>query len=157
MKMETEHRSVTTSTVAGLDDRMQGTMVSRAWSVILAMATVLLISSAASAQDLTFYNALNCKMSVKITYSNTSCPGATPTASFCTNLSSPGTTSVPLPTGWTKVIRIDYFCGWGCPAPMMTSYDCSTGTYSPSTFMCCGKYLTIQGALDPGEFRIDAL
>jgi hypothetical protein len=123
--------------------------------VVLAMATVLLISSSASAQNLTFYNALNCKISVKITYSNTSCPGATPTYSQCTDLNSPGTTYVPLPTGWTKVISIAYFCGWGCNGTLMTTYSCN-GTYTTYPPNCCGRDLTIQGALDPGEFRIDA-
>jgi hypothetical protein len=155
MIMETKHRSVTTSTVAGLDERMQRTVISRAWSVILAMATVFLISSAASAQDLTFYNGLSCKMSVKITYSNTSCPGASPYYSQCTDLNSPGTTAVPLPTGWAKVISIQYFCGWNCSTPM-TMFDCSGSYTPPLPASCCNRSITIQGALDPGEFRIDA-
>jgi len=154
MKTETKRRSAASSTMADRYQRMQGTLFSRVWSVILTMATVILISSAARAQDLTFYNGLNCKISVKITYSNSSCPGSNPTYTQCTDLNSPGTTSVPLPTGWSKVISIEYHCGWGCTS-WQTTYSCN-GTYNPALpFTCCGRNITVQGALDPGEFRID--
>ena len=156
MKTETKRRSAASSTMADRYQRMQGTLFSRVWSVILTMATVILISSAARAQDLTFYNGLNCKISVKITYSNSSCPGSSPFhTTSCIDLNSPGTTNVPLPAGWTKVMRIEYFCDWNCPT-LMTTFDCSSG-YSPALpANCCGRNITIQGALDPGEFRIDA-
>lgn len=135
----------------------QGAFTRQALKGLLSLGAAMVLGiSSTSAQDLTFYNGLDCKLSVKVTYSNTSCPGAAPlNISACVNLNSPGTTTVTMPSGWTNVVKIEYFCGWNCPT-LMTAYDCLTGQYYPSYITCCGKQLTIQGALDPGEFRIDA-
>ena len=118
------------------------------------LAFALSTSMGSKAQNLTLYNALNCKISVKIIYGQAGCPASAPTTTQCTDLNNNGSTYIAYPAGFARVSSIEFHCGWGC-ASVMTTWYCA-GYFSPSYFSCCGRHLTIQGGLDLGEFRIDA-
>ena len=84
----------------------KGSYGRQALTGLQSLGVVLLCGLSAKAQNVTFYNALSCKLSVNITYSNTNCPDTAPFCTVCTNLNSPGTTIVPRPVGYSNVVSI---------------------------------------------------